>query len=270
MADVSLYWFRDDLRLTDLPGLSAAAQAGPVIPVFVRDPDLGDAWRMGSASQWWLHHSLLSLRTNLAEQGLELILRSGETVEALAALAADTGATSVYCSRHYQPWSAALETALRKRLSDTGVGLKRYPGTLLHEPEDVATGGGTPFKVFTPFWRACNRRPDPHQPVPVPEISAYNGKVESEELSDWQLLPTSPNWAFGWNDLWRPGEAGAQATLHQFLDHHVQDYGDGRDIPAVTVILHVVVQKLVQRCLRAGFARAPQIVPTKGPIGRRG
>ena len=87
MADVSIYWFRDDLRLADLPGLSAAAQAG-VIPVFVRDPDLGEAWRIGSASQWWLHHSLLSLRTSLAEQGLDLILRSGETVEALAALAA--------------------------------------------------------------------------------------------------------------------------------------------------------------------------------------
>ncbi|MBR9795971.1 MAG: deoxyribodipyrimidine photo-lyase, partial [Gammaproteobacteria bacterium] len=56
MADVSIYWFRDDLRLADLPGLAAAAQASPVIPVFVRDPDLGDAWRMGSASQWWLHH----------------------------------------------------------------------------------------------------------------------------------------------------------------------------------------------------------------------
>lgn len=101
-----------------------------------------------------------------------------------------------------------------------------------HEPEDVATGGGTPFKVFTPFWRACNRRPQPHQPLPAPQLTAYDGKIESEELSDWQLLPTSPNWAFGWNDLWNPGEAGGQAALNQFLDHHVQDYGDGRDIPA--------------------------------------
>ena len=108
MADVSLYWFRDDLRLSDLPGLTAAAQTGQVIPVFVRDPHLGDAWRIGSASQWWLHHSLLSLRASLAEQGLELILRSGETVTALTAIAAQTGASTVYCSRHYQPWSVEL------------------------------------------------------------------------------------------------------------------------------------------------------------------
>ena len=232
MADVSIYWFRDDLRLADLPGLAAAAQAGHVLPVFVRDPDLGDAWGIGNASQWWLHHSLLSLRTRLAEQGLELILKSGATVAALSALAAQTGATTVCCSRHYQPWAGALETTLKERLSKQGVELKRYPGTLLHEPEDVATGGGTPFKVFTPFWRACNRRPDPHQPVPVPELTPYTDSIESEELLDWGLLPTSPNWAFGWNDLWHPGEAGAQTALTQFLDYHVQDYGDGRDIPA--------------------------------------
>ena len=95
MADVSIYWFRDDLRLADLPGLAAAAQAGHVIPVFVRDSDLGEAWCIGSASQWWLHHSLLSLRTRLGEQGLELILKSGKTVTTLTALATQTGATTV-------------------------------------------------------------------------------------------------------------------------------------------------------------------------------
>jgi deoxyribodipyrimidine photo-lyase len=68
--------------------------------------------------------------------------------------------------------------------------------------------------------------------MPTPELTGYDGVIEGEELSDWQLLPTSPNWAFGWNDLWNPSEAGAQAALNQFLDHHVEDYGDGRDIPA--------------------------------------
>lgn len=232
MADISVYWFRDDLRLTDLPGLVAAASAGSVVPVFVRDSGLGGEWRIASASQWWLHHSLVALQHSFAEQGLELILRSGDTVEVLSALAREVGATNVYCSRHYQPWSASLEQTLRDTLSQTGVTLQRYPGTLLHEPEDVATGGGTPFKVFTPFWRACNRRPEPATPLAAPSLKAPAARVASEELSDWQLTPTTPNWAYGWNDLWRPGEAGAQAALNGFLDHHVPHYGDGRDIPS--------------------------------------
>ena len=232
MADISIYWFRDDLRLSDLPGLAAAASAGPVVPVFVRDSKLGGDWSLASASQWWLHHSLVALQHGLAENGLELVLRSGSTVDVLTALAKEVRATTVYCSRHYQPWSASLEQTLKDKLSEADVTLKRYPGTLLHEPENVATGGGTPFKVFTPFWRACNRRPEPTAPLSAPPLSASSAKVTSEELSDWELTPTAPNWAYGWNDLWRPGETGAQAALNEFLDHHVPNYGDGRDIPS--------------------------------------
>ena len=232
MAEVSLYWFRDDLRLADLPGLTAAANAGPVVPIFIRDPDLGEEWRIGSASQWWLHHSLVALQHNLVEQGLELILRSGETVDVLTHLAQEVGATAVFCSRHYQPWSEGLEKNLKESLSKIGATLRRYPGTLLHEPEDVATGGGTPFKVFTPFWRACNRRPEPAAPLPSPALSAHEAHISSEELSDWQLTPTEPNWAYGWNDLWQPGETGAREALNTFLADHVQNYGDGRDIPS--------------------------------------
>ena len=78
MTDISIYWFRDDLRLSDLPGLKAAVEAGPFIPVYILDHKLGDDWRLGSASRWWLHHSLVALRAALAQQGVELILRSGD------------------------------------------------------------------------------------------------------------------------------------------------------------------------------------------------
>lgn len=232
MADVSIYWFRDDLRLTDLPGLQAAANAGPVLPVFVLDPDLGDPWTLGGASRWWLHHSLKALQTALSEQGIELILRTGKPAAVLATLAKEINAKTVHCSRHYQPWSHELEVSVRDALADVGATLKRFPGTLLHEPEDVATGGGTPFKVFTPFWRACNRRPEPSLPAEIPTLLAISTATHSEDLRDWHLTPSQPNWAYGWNDLWTPGEAGAQSALSEFLSQHVSNYGDGRDIPA--------------------------------------
>jgi deoxyribodipyrimidine photo-lyase len=232
MADVSIYWFRDDLRLTDLPGLQAAANAGPVLPVFVLDPDLGDPWILGGASRWWLHHSLKALQAALSEQGQELILRTGKPATVLATLAKEINAKTVHCSRQYQPWAHTLEVSVRDALADVGATLKRFPGTLLHEPEDVATGGDTPFKVFTPFWRACNRRPEPALPAEVPTLSAISAAPHSEDLRDWHLTPSQPNWAYGWNDLWTPGETGAQSALSEFLSQHVINYGDGRDIPA--------------------------------------
>ncbi|MDA8620624.1 deoxyribodipyrimidine photo-lyase [Luminiphilus sp.] len=171
MPDVSLYWFRDDLRLSDLPGLAAAASQGAVLPVYIRDTDLGGEWKLGGASRWWLHHSLDRLQRDLNALGVPLILRTGDTLTSLCQLANEVGARQVYCSRQYQPWAAELERTLRDALQLQGISLKRYPGTLLHEPENIATGSGTPFKVFTPFWRACGKAPPPQQPLPIPPLS---------------------------------------------------------------------------------------------------
>ncbi|MDG1011705.1 MAG: deoxyribodipyrimidine photo-lyase, partial [Luminiphilus sp.] len=185
MANASLYWFRHDLRLADLPGLIAASKSGQVIPVFIFDQALGGDWKLGSASQWWLHHSLQSLAADLTELGSRLVLRRGETVQVLAQLLEETGAKNVFASRQYQPWAADTEQKVKEITELAGGAFKRYPGTLLFEPENIRTGGGTPFKVFTPFWRAALKQPAPAQPQPVPALTSPNKWPQSDPLNDW-------------------------------------------------------------------------------------
>ena len=163
-----IYWFRQDLRLADLPGLVAAAATGPVIPVFIWDENLGGEWCMGGASQWWLHHSLEQLGYDLEQLGSRLILRRGESCEQLELLLADTGADCIFASRQYQPWAGPLEAEVKAMAQRCGADFKRYAGTLLFEPESVRTGSSTPFKVFTPFWRACLKLDAQAAPAPVP------------------------------------------------------------------------------------------------------
>ena len=232
MVKPTIYWFRQDLRLADLPGLHAAAQRGPVLPVYIWDESLGEDWAPGGASRWWLHHSLTSLGEALSEQRCPLILRRGKTQDVLEALLLESGAEAIFASRQYQPWSGDLEQEVLAICQQHDATFKRYPGTLLFEPEAVRTGSGTPFKVFTPFWRACLKLPAPAQPLPVPTLETPSTTPESECLNEWNLRPTGPNWAAGWEDLWAPGEEGASAALHNFLTAHVGDYGDGRDFPA--------------------------------------
>ena len=59
MSDsVHIHWFRQDLRLSDNPSLSAAAANGAVLPVYILDDANAGDHRMCGASRWWLHHSL--------------------------------------------------------------------------------------------------------------------------------------------------------------------------------------------------------------------
>ena len=228
-----LVWFRRDLRLADHAALSAAVETGkPVVPVFVLDDEAAGRWRLGGAARWWQYHSLAAHGRAIEAAGGRLVLSRGDSAEVLARLAKATGAEAVYCSRGYEPWAGSLERAVRDRLGQAGVELKRFAGTLLHEPERLATKAGTPFKVFTPFWRSLASGIAVARPLAAPErIAAPERMPDSEELASWKLLPTRPDWAGGLRESWTPGEAAARARLTSFLKDRVADYAHARDRP---------------------------------------
>ena len=232
---ITIVLFRQDLRLHDHPALTAAAQRGAVIPVFVLDDEACGDWALGGASRWWLKQSLMNLGSTIAQSGGELILRRGDTLTALIDIQSQSGADAIYFSRQYQPWSAAMEKAINETFSEDGVEVKRYSGTLLHEPGSVLTGSGTGFKVFTPFWRAALKLPVA-TPLPSPSVNWSNAVSSSEDLNSWVLDPAEdagvPDWAAGWEDIWEPGEDGAHNALEAFLDAPVAHYSEGRDLPA--------------------------------------
>ncbi len=199
-----ILWFRRDLRLADQAALVAACAAGPVIPVYVLDDETPKHRAMGGASRWWLHHSLSSLARDLEARGSRLVLRRGLSPDALAALAAETGASAVHALRHYEPWWRNAEKALTKALPDT-VPLMLHDGNYLLPPGTVRTGAGTPFKIYTPFWRALAEHMPPPKPLAVPDgIAAPARWPASDTLEDWGLLPTRPDWARGFTAEWTP------------------------------------------------------------------
>lgn len=108
-----------------------------------------------------------------------------------------------------------------------------HDGNYLVPPGSVTTGAGTPYRMFTPFWRALRERLPPPAPIPAPEAFAPPSHwPASDFLDDWQLLPVWPNWAGGIRAEWTPGEEGAHARLKDFVWHAAR-YSDERNLPGV-------------------------------------
>lgn len=228
MPNSSLVWLRQDLRLTDNAALTAAAAKGPIIPVYILDDETPGDWRWGSASCWWLHHSLQSLG-----QKIPLVLKRGRSEIELEKLMKETGATSLHFTRDYAPWSAALEQKVKALCGRLGVECHRHGGFLLHEPETIRNGSGETYKVYTPFSRACFAKGEPLPARPVPQM-AFASPLTGDDLSSWDLLPQHPDWAGGFAKTWQPGEEGARNNLSRFLDEALADYSEGRDRPDKT------------------------------------
>lgn len=231
MKTVGIVCFRNDLRLADNLALAAAVQdCDSVLPIFIWEAK--DFWAEGGASRWWLHHSLCEFSRSLKELGAKLIIAKGNFKSTLLSLTSELKATRVYWNRRYDPFGRREDAEAEKALQATGVLVKSFNSSLLHEPHLVLTKSGGPFKVFTPFWNNCSTRIDIEDiKRPPRSITPPEAAIASLSVGDLALEPKI-DWASGIRAVWSPGEKGASEQLEVFLDEMLEHYQYGRDIPS--------------------------------------
>lgn len=227
----AIIWFRQDLRTQDNPALNSAYEdSKPVIPVYIYDEEAAGDWAFGGAAKWWLHRSLEKLKENLSGH---LILRKGNALDELQDVIEKSGADTVYWNRCYEPWRIKRDMNIKKTLKDMDLNVQSFNGCLLYEPQNVLKDDGTPYLVYTPFFKnAClKKNGDPPKPSPRPERLTYgDDNVKSLEIDDLGLLPDH-DWYQKLEQYWTPGEDGAATRLDDFLDGALSRYDKGRDRP---------------------------------------
>ncbi len=228
MSDVQIVWLRRDLRMADNPALYHAAKKGPVCAVYILDDEAPGEHKLGGAARWWLHHSLASLSNSFGQRNARIVLRRGNAVEELMSVANALGTHTVHANRHYEPWWQRAQNELRGELD-----LQLHDGIYLFPAGHVTTGSGSPYKIYTPFLKAMREQFPPRDELPEPgTLSSPEKWPASDDLADWNLLPTKPDWSGGIAGFWEVGEAAAHHRLDAWSDD-VGDYEDKRNLPSV-------------------------------------
>jgi deoxyribodipyrimidine photo-lyase len=225
-----ILWFRRDLRLGDQPMLAAAVATGrPLLPVFVLDPETE---ALGAAAKWRLGLAIEAFGKALAGIGLRLTLRRGPALGVLEHLVEETGAGGVWWSRLYDPASVGRDTGVKAALKAAGCEARSFAGHLLHEPWEVETGTGGPYRVFTPYWKAVRGRGVPGPAAAPDRAHGVTDWPESERLEDWELGAAMNRGAAVVLPYQAVGEAAAGERLKDFLDGPVDGYVAARDVPS--------------------------------------
>ncbi|MBK9584651.1 MAG: deoxyribodipyrimidine photo-lyase [Alphaproteobacteria bacterium] len=225
----AILWFRQDLRLRDNPALIHAVRNNyNILPLFILDDSNPGQWKRGAASRWWLHKSLNCLNQSLENK---MLFRSGNPLEILLELIETTKAAAIFWNRCYEPWRNARDKALKETLKTLNIDAQSFNASLLWEPWEVKKSDGTPYKVFTPYFRkGCLSLPDPKRPENAPtQIRVIEPRTKTK-LDDLDLMPEIP-WYSKMAQVWTPGEAGAQKRLEIFLESGLKDYKEGRNRP---------------------------------------
>ena len=227
----SIMWFRQDLRVKDNPALNAACDMGKIVPVFIYDDTAPNGRDLGGASKWWLHHALASLDKCLQSH---LQIFKGDPREILPALMKQYDAKAIFWNRCYEPWQINRDKEIKRHIVEAGYEAYSTNGSLLWEPMKVLKKDGTPYRVFTPYYRkgCLNLAPPRYPKAPPARITYSDVNKEDDGLDALNLLPNIP-WDSTITSMWKPGEEGAADNLSHFIQHAARSYKDGRDIPSL-------------------------------------
>ncbi|UXY16346.1 DNA photolyase family protein [Chitiniphilus purpureus] len=233
MSDTALVWLRRDLRLFDHAALyHALRHHARVIPVFVFDRALLDSLPRSDRRVEFIHAALAELREALHRLGSALVVRHAQAHEAIPQLAAEFGAQAVYANRDYEPAAIARDEAVGRALHGLGIAFRTSKDQVIFERDEVLTGSGQMYSVFTPYRRAWLARLTPFY------LSSYPVRRYLEHLAPLspQPLPTLAELGFEPSNLSTLpvplGSSGGEQLFEAFKER-IDRYHEARDYPAL-------------------------------------
>jgi deoxyribodipyrimidine photo-lyase len=229
MPRTVIHWFRRDLRLTDNTALGHAVKsAEQVVPVYILSGwKRAHGWT-GPKRQQFLCGCLESLAKNLEAVGSRLILREGDAAQELEELIQETGAEAVFVNRDPDPHGKAMEKKIGAMCARLGVTLGAFKDVLLHEPDEVLTGEGKPYRVFTPYSRSWLALPKgaPHGRAKSLGPATKIASLPLPTLATWKLQADETR-------LVEAGERAARERMRSFVEGTgISLYKERRDLPA--------------------------------------
>lgn len=230
-----IHWFRRDLRLSDNQALwHATSDAEKVLPVYVSSEWEGDHHWTGPGRQAFLCGCLESLSKNIEHAGGRLIFRRGNAIEEIKSLVDEVEAEAVYCNRDPDPHGREMEKKLKQFCREKGIGFHDFQDVVLHEPDEVLTGSGNAYKVYTPY---SNNWFDQEKPEPVNTVRTIHTPTTVRKGS----VPNVGDWKLTFDDelLYEPGEKAARRRLKTAVEDIIGEYEERRNDPAADATSHL-------------------------------
>ncbi|WP_289030423.1 deoxyribodipyrimidine photo-lyase, partial [uncultured Algoriphagus sp.] len=221
--EISIFWFRRDLRLNDNAGLYNALKHGKnVLPIFIFDKDILEKLEDKADRRVdFLHQTLSNLQSQLKDLGSDLEVLHGKPIEVYQDLLKNYSVKSVYTNHDYEPYARLRDEKIEEFLTEKGVVFRTFKDQCILEKEEVVKDDGKPYTVYSPYARKWKSKITDFHFNPYPTEKYLDNLLrfsvgEMLSLSDIGFKPT---------DLSIPSA--------EFELNVIKNYHNTRDIPSI-------------------------------------
>ncbi|MBT8269204.1 MAG: DNA photolyase family protein [Bacteroidia bacterium] len=152
---ISIFWFRRDLRLHDNHGLYHALNSGyPVLPIFIFDEDILHKLPEQDARLDFIHHTISEINSVLKNDFKSgLLVKYGQVRDVFDQLINEYEVKAVYTNHDYEPYAKTRDEEAANLLANSGIEFHTYKDQVIFERNEVVKKDGNPYVVYTPYMR---------------------------------------------------------------------------------------------------------------------
>ena len=230
---IGLFWLRDDFRVTKNEGLIEATKNHDQVVVFYLYKQ--NTYKNQEAQKWWLSKSLLNFQKKLNNLNINLEIVNTNSFKIFFDKLIKKKDFKIYWNKVYEPDFLKFDEYLSKNLNAKNINFKIFKGNALNEIEEIKKNDGTPFKVFTPFWRNAEKFYIEKIPPKEKIIKKCKKKINYLKncIKPETILPKK-NWFKNFEKIWSPDEDNALKELKNFTKDRVSNYSEGRNFPHIS------------------------------------
>ena len=223
MSKISICWFRRDLRLHDNAALYNALKSGnPVLPIFIFDKNILDKLEDKKDRRVEFIHSVLSeMQTELNKLGSTLLVKYGSPEEIFPALLNQYEVAGIYTNHDYEPYAHIRDESIREYALTESVDFQTFKDQAIFEKDEVLSGAGTPYTVFTPYSRKWKEKVNEDYLKSYPTEDYFDNFLKTDSIA----IPSLESMGFR--------ATGISFPKKEVRESIVKNYAEKRDFPSI-------------------------------------
>ncbi len=157
--EITIFWFRRDLRLEDNNGLYQALKSGKkVYALFLFDTEIIGELKTKDPRVNFIFNTLIAIGKSLAHYDASLQIHVGKPMNIFSELFKKYTIDSIYCNEDYEPYGVSRDAKIEKLAQKNNSELKQFKDHVIYAKNEVVKKDKTAYKVFTPFSKIWKKK----------------------------------------------------------------------------------------------------------------